>query len=99
MIKNQTLNRKSLFVIHVQWILIPHLLLCSSGDAFEPKYSTWPMEELEERRKEQNCFNASVAKNATEGLTYSEEEMLVVGENERKLDVMKITHISLGSSF
>ena len=25
--------------------------------------------------------------------------MLVVGENERKLDVMKITHISLGSSF
>ena len=99
MIKNQTLNRKSLFVIHVQWILIPHLLLCSSGDAFEPKYSTWPMDELEERRKEQNCFNASVAKNATEGLTYSEGEMLVVGENERKLDVMKITHISLGSSF
>ena len=66
---------------------------------FEPKYSTWPMEEFEQRRKEQNCFNASVAKNATEGLTYSEEEMLVVGENERKLDVMKITHISSGSSF
>ena len=63
MIEKETLNRKSLFVIHVQWILIPHLLLCSSGDAFEPKYSTWPMEELKERRKEQNCFNASVAKN------------------------------------
>ena len=75
------------------------MLLCSSGDAFEPKYSTWPMEELKERRKEQDCFNASVAKNATEGLTYSEEEMLVVGENERKLDVMKVTHTSLGSSF
>ena len=57
------------------------------------------MEELKERRKEQNCFNASVAKNAIEGLTYWEEEMLVVGENERKLDVMKISHISLGSSF
>ena len=70
MIKNQTLNRKSLFVIHVQWILIPHLLLCSSDDAFEPKYSTWPMEELKERQKEQNCFNVSVAKHAIEGLTY-----------------------------
>ena len=55
--------------------------------------------QLGQWRKEQNCFNASVAKNAIEGLTYSEEEMLVLGENEIKLDVMKITYISLGPSF
>lgn len=73
-----------MFVTRVQWILFPNLLLCFSGYAFKPSETTWPVTELKERRKEQNSLNESLAMSATEGLTYSEDEIPVVCDNNVK---------------
>lgn len=53
-----------------------------SGDAFIPKETTWPVEELKDRRRRQNSMNIEVAKNATDGLTHSEVDMPMVGESD-----------------
>lgn len=53
-------------------------MLCFSGNAFKPKETVWPVKQLKERRKEQNDVNDLVAKNVTDGLTHTEEDMPMV---------------------
>ena len=48
------------------------------------KETTWPMEELKERRNEQNVTNDKIARAITQGLAHSEEEMPMVGITEFK---------------
>lgn len=43
------------------------------------------MDELKERRKQQNSYNEITVKKATEGLTHSEDEIPMVGESDVKL--------------
>ncbi|XP_015775408.1 PREDICTED: uncharacterized protein LOC107353587 [Acropora digitifera] len=49
-----------------------------SGNAFESHEMAWPLEELKNRRLQQNIDDASIANEITEGLQHSEDEIPVV---------------------